>query len=119
MNLTESQKKALTEYIGEPLYDTTYDEVEYCGVKVYKALRTFTTGNDMVAVKEAIVKRGEWGSFYLFARNPFELEALVPCDDGDEDATYDSDYSAWLFRPTDEAGEPHFCRLVCEWKGWK
>ncbi len=127
--LSESQKKALTAYIGECWHEdiTHYDTAEFhkcsCGkdftfsdegTRYFEqhltTNRTFLTGNDMVAVMEAIVKKGEWRGFLKYVEDEFEKVR-------DVNLSWTEAFLAWLFRPTDEAGEPHFCRLVCEWKG--
>ncbi len=113
--MTDDQRRMLTGYIGEKWGEEYYDPEN----RIYRSdyNRTFATWSDLGAVKEAIVKKGEWIAFHCFCRQmwldktaSFRID-LIP-------DSY-SEYTLWLFRPTDEAGEPHFACLVCEWKGWK
>ena len=129
MSLTESQKVALTEYIGECWHRVVkgaFGVFWEClcgfqteigeGISMHLALsnRTFLTGNDMVAVKEAIEKKGEWEEFIKYCD-----QSGVRIAGNENYATrYLVEFTNQLFRPTDEAGEPHFARLMCEWKGW-
>ncbi len=70
--------------------------------------RTFLTWQDLGDCKEAFVREGLWEDFVDFAW-------ADPSDRFNEKyphGLYDAMFMAWLFRPTDEKGEAHFCRLV-------
>jgi hypothetical protein len=126
MNLTEAQKKRLTEEVlGECWHEIT-DNIPkgrmghgYCpkcnntfmGTAMHIAMydpddfyRTFDTWQDVGDLKEALVKAGKWDDFEYdmkrrWVRDVTAVQASVP----------------WLFRPTDENGDPHFALLVAEW----
>jgi len=83
---------------------------EYC--------RTLTTWGDLGAVKEALVEKDLWEEFIEFAfeqgTDEDEMGRVTDADFG-IDNYYDADFIAWLFRPVNENGEPHFCQLVTDW----
>jgi len=90
--LTEEKRKALTEFLGECWHDpirrtffedgcyNEYYECTKCGVgaegfsyTITTTLnRTFTTGNDMVALKEKLLETGKWHSFLISCINEWE-----------------------------------------------
>jgi len=86
--LSEESRKRMTEFLGEcwhEFIDDAYDHIrcyseftgEYCkkcGTKflrnnynLWAKQRTFTTGNDMLNLKEKLVEKGEWDEFEDFA----------------------------------------------------
>jgi hypothetical protein len=87
--------------------------------------RTFATWPDLGAVMEALVKQEKWIDFVQFC----EPRWLSPRMDSELKKSMlhtgksitviiretHAEFYVWLFRPTDENGEPHFCRLVAEW----
>jgi hypothetical protein len=120
--MTDDQRRRLTEYLGEcwhePCGPYTPGIMCSCGKRSYNAKhaennRTFTNWPDLGAVKEKLVEKGDWfRRFKSYAASKW-------LDDEDEMERYEiSDVAAfmvWLFRPIDENGKPHFCRLVAEW----
>jgi hypothetical protein len=129
--MTDDQRKRLTEYLGEcwhkgywycncckeeisPTRVTYQEQCDTCGQYVeWVSNRTFTNWPDLGAVKEKLVEKGDWfRRFKSYAASKW-------LDDEDEMERYEiSDVAAfmvWLFRPIDENGKPHFCRLVAEW----
>lgn len=119
--MTESQRKWLTEYIGECWHDPQIfacDDGSYfirctkCKnpAKTYTTLRTFSTWADLGAGMEAIQKKGweEWDSFSYFAHGEWVAY------EGADVPSYKEcrrDFTAWLFTPS------RFFELVCRWKG--
>jgi hypothetical protein len=117
--MTDESRRILTEYLGEcwhePCGPYTPGIMCSCGKRSYNAKhaennRTFTTWDDLGAVKEKLAeKKGDWWRFIIYCYG-IRNETY--------DTTYDSPASgfmSWLFRPIDENGKPHFCRLVAEW----
>jgi len=62
--------------------------------------RTFSTWQDVGDVKEKLVEMGRWDEFYNWMMLMEDASAV------------ESKAVAWLFRCTNEQGEPHFCKLV-------
>jgi hypothetical protein len=110
MNLTEDQKRLLTEFLGEEIHPRTEyrcygkirgsDETNNC--HFVQESRQFDTWQDLGDVKDKLVEKGLWYDFSLFADNQ--------CESLDWRDVY-----VWLFNPLDEQGNPHFCRLVAEY----
>lgn len=69
--------------------------------------RTFTTPQDVFDCKDKLVETGKWFVFFKQVRNEWKDSLNYSFGDYDED-----DYPEWLFRTTNEQGEPHFCKLV-------
>lgn len=114
MNLTEDQRKTLTEFLGEcwhsfrsSMYYSFPDRCLDCG-KLITSLdrRSFLTYQDLGDVKDALVKKGLWDSFYWKEWCYYADE--VPNSGGE------AEFTAWLFCPADENDNPHFCRLCSE-----
>jgi len=137
--MTENQKKALTLFLGRTWH--TYKgngEIEcscgyipwhdnkLAGADVLELTAhfkrnnscTFTTWQDLGDVKEKLAEEEMWAVFLQFAFNSSAKdEPMSMFSDEDIDAEshfYDEDYIAWLFRPVNEKGEPHFCQLVAD-----
>jgi len=116
--MTESDKKLLTEFLEECRHESdglSYDSknltqpwiCKYCKVPFgVRDWRTFTTWDDLGACKAALVEKGWWGEFleFAFERAMDEHDNII--------SRFDGDFISWLFRPVEENGEPHFCRLV-------
>jgi len=120
--MTEDDKKLLTEkLLGEcwhefksSAYFSFPDRCLTCG-KLITSLsrRTFTTWTDLGDVKDKLVVTGEWEEFLTFSA---ELTAGYFTNRQDNGGMFYGDKMiAWLFRPTDDQGRPHFCKLVCEY----
>lgn len=109
--MTDDQKKMLTEkLLGEcwhsfksSMYLCFPDRCLDCA-KLITSLehRTFTTPDDMMAVKRKLVEKGEWKGFYMFCRDKFD-DTPEPIING-----YYEDFTDWLL------DESRFCRLVAE-----
>ncbi len=119
MKLTDDQKKMLTEFLGECWHEMkVIGGVRECccGVKgniatlfMHKGNRTFLTPDDQQACKDMLVEKGMWAKFYYWAEfqwadSDLEIDMKL----------FGASFNEWLFRPVDEYGEPHFCRLVAE-----
>ncbi len=91
MNLTESQKQKLIEFTGRKIRIRPY---------------SWTTGNDMVAVKDKLGEKGLWEEFDRYAEEQSQIGV------GSFLESYE--YILRLFRHVDEKGEAHFCWLVAE-----
>jgi len=121
--MTDEQKKALTLFLdrtwhtykgnGEiecscgyiPWYDNKLagaDALELTAHFKRNNNCTFTTWQDLGDVKEKLVEKGMWDRFEWFAYESFKPQWKV------------SDFIAWLFRPVNDQGEPHFCQLVAD-----
>jgi hypothetical protein len=116
--MNDADRKILTEMIGECWHEdklfkcddgSSFIRCPKCKLPISKwNLRSFTTPDDLFAVKEAIEKMGKWEEFFTTTFNEWYAVTEIP-DDRDRDAMF----STWLFRPTIN-GEPHFCQLVAE-----
>ena len=117
MNLTEEQRKMLTKKLLEECWHDIQPRpcgvflCLKCGYTPDKIMdehnRTFLTWQDLGDCKEALEKEGLWVDFItemidLWERRNNYVDLKIP------------EFSYWLFRPTDEKGETHFCRLVAE-----
>lgn len=119
-NLTEEQRKLLTEWLGESYHSYVFSR-EFamgfphdvskcsCGLTGYsvreictKANRTFTTWQDLGDLKEKLVEKGldmEFGSYSY--------------DVYFHDINYSGEDWAWYLDPI------RFCHLVAEFKPWE
>ncbi len=103
--MTDTQRKMLTEWLGERWLTN-----QEC-IDSYASNRCFDTWQDVGDCKDKLVEKGLWDDFlnwicrkvvgigyYSDSKSPLLTVFGV----------------TWLFRPTDESGQPHFCRLVAE-----
>ena len=111
--MNEEDKKRLTLYLGECRHNISEwnEDWDYsarsvvllpkCSIcKIYPVEnRDFIIPDDMIALRNEIVKRGEWEEFIFRCK-----EHLYPLDDYD---VYN--FTAWLTDP------PTFIGLVAEW----
>jgi hypothetical protein len=111
MNFTDDQRGLLTEKL---LKETVY--CKKCGYPIHEKTnhvspplfnRDFLTWQDLGDCKEALVREGLWDRFSDYSYDIYE-------DSGSVLGALEFGFTAWLFRPTDESGEPHFCRLAAE-----
>jgi hypothetical protein len=113
-NLTEDDRKVLTELIGEcchtyhwyannPLYRRSK-----CHFYVHFSQNIGRTFATMILVKDKIVEMGKWGKFRAWAYNEWQKD-----DDAvlKHSETNDAAFKRWFFTPTT------FNRLAAEW--WK
>lgn len=115
--MDEAKRKLLTEEVlGEcwhyyRIVDSGTEKSSCsCGMTGYsvreictKATRTFTTGNDMIALKDRIVEMGEWAAFVDYAFDKSRFGSIV-----DYDSSLAS-FTNWFLDPT------RFCELVASW----
>ena len=94
--MDEESRKRLTEYLGE---QCGHEDREWFFVPCPKcSSRTFTSGNDMLDVKNKLVEKGEWDDFVT---NSYKHRYRPP--------TEERDFMVWLFTM------PRFAELVDEW----
>jgi len=115
MNLTEDQRKMLTEKLLEeepPYYKcvATNEQRHPCPARTCWSCehqrsdyRTFSTYQDLGDCMEKLVEKGLWEAFESFCTKRWVSEKSGI-----------RNFNVWLFRPTDESGNPHFCRLCAE-----
>ncbi len=130
MTLTESQKKMLTEFIGECWHEIVVGKEMYWKYfcesckeefpnpsypRAWKP-RSFLTWQDLGDCNEALVKKGLGEEFIKFCYNKWVYpETQVKINPATILAIRSSaGFDLWLFRPTDENDKAHFCRLVAE-----
>ena len=116
--LTESDRKLLTEYLGECWHNWEVvrgganNELYPVCVRCHAAghinllQRTFTSIQDFYDLKEKMVERKEWSNFCKYADDKWMEEWLA--EDEYENATFESDYSRWLIHPDR-------CETVASW----
>lgn len=106
--MNDDMQRLLTELLGEKILSN-----QEC-IDSYASNRSFLAWQDLGDVKEALVREELWGEFLRYSfnsENSDEPPNMFP--DGDV-SFYDEDFIGWLFRPTDEKGNVHFCKLVAE-----
>jgi hypothetical protein len=120
-SLTEQDCKALTGFLGECWHEIIDIKIHEVYGKLHKCScgaidceksalqRTFTTPNDMVALKEKLVEKGLWSEFLIFAAKIYNDE------NKDEERELDLtggyvviDFIHWLISP------PWFTKLVAK-----
>jgi hypothetical protein len=121
--MNDERRKLLTKYLGECWHEWEmyYSEEDKCagyrcknpqcplhnillttpGIKDVKHLRTFTTWNDLGALKERMDELGEWEDFYEYTWDVWHSVKYSPADW--------HDYFDWLLNPV------RFCEAVAEW----
>ena len=89
--MTESDKKLLTEFLGE---GADWNSYKY-------ERRTFDTWQDLGDLKEKLVELGRWDEFenYIWGKYYFEPSAI-----------YKETWLNWLLNPA------RFCQLVADWR---
>ncbi len=126
--LTESQKKMLTEWLGERWHDfqpctpNRPSECIKCGRRMYHFPvngsppqdRAFATDTDMMDCMRQLVKKGKWLAFSYFSMQQYKATFYFNWKE-----VAKGEVVKWLMRPTDERGEIHFCRLVAEFRPWE
>ena len=109
-DLNEEDRKWLTEYLGEcwhELKETEYGDFECnkCGFEIRKRVfnRVFTTPGDFFALKDKLVKKGEWDKFESYAHREWwrTIKTIV--------LEPEKSFPNWLINA------PRFCWLVNEW----
>ena len=106
--MNDASRKRLTDYLEEFLHDYVKMHGCSCGFESDHSLamynhikrnpnRTFTTGNDMLDLKEKIVKKGDWRDFHDY------------CTQRCDRMFRPHEFENWLFTM------PRFAELVDEW----
>jgi hypothetical protein len=97
-DLTEAQKKMLTELLGEcwhpPLWPIDNSYCRVCGKGA--EWRSFTTSQDRTDLAEALMKVGKWGKFLKHSENEWAQDATIP------------EFTYWLMVENPK----RFCKLV-------
>lgn len=115
--MKDASRKRLTKYLEEFLHDYVKMHGCSCGFESDHSLamynhikrnpnRTFTTGNDMLDLKEKIVEMGEWVYFIEFSRSKWVNDETALYE-GPND-TKGAAFTRWLFTM------PRFAELVDE-----
>ena len=119
MNLSDDQKKILLKLLKEGQHREAYDwptgrPTCTCGYTcktesgldqhIKSHTRTFITWQDLGDCKDVLVKKGLWEEFECQCYPKWNLHPIPMI----------MSFANWLFHPTDENGEAHFCRLVAE-----
>ena len=86
--MNDETRKLLTEFL--------VGKIDYKFSKRNGLIRTFTTPDDMMALKDRLVEKGEWEDFYLWAALKEDAPIKEP------------NYVDWLLNA------PRFCELVGE-----
>ncbi len=111
--MNDDQKKMLTEeLLGECWHDPVWHDPRgrICtkcdeGLNgIFDLHRTFLTWDDLGVVKDKLLEKGLWGEFDIYVYWKYILTPIKEIRS--------RPFTNWLFRPVDESGEPHFCRLV-------
>ncbi len=111
MNLTESQKKMLTEKLLKECFKPGLVGFPYTFEGETNSNRTFLAAQDLMDCKDMLVKEGLWDKFWGFTLGKYINSGSYLGANFDKTDSY---HSGWLFRPTDEKGEAHFCLLVAQ-----
>ena len=119
-DLTESDNKLLTEFLGECWLenDDNEDDFEMCfdedGIcpkcgecaEYHQGNRSFTTPYDQHAVFKKLVEVGKWEKFYIAMRNNFCKDYITVCSRD----LMEADFNVYLF-----INPERFCKLVSEY----
>jgi hypothetical protein len=100
--MNDDMRKRLTEYLEECWHELSgpqpIDRCVHCDKLKYTIHnRTFTTPDDMDALRRKLVEKGDWIKFQIVAHEAWKKERS------------DEYYVAWLMEPE------RFCSLVAEW----
>jgi hypothetical protein len=123
--MTDDEKKRLTKLIGTgPWHEIKIlvdrvkcscgeifhpKEVHEAGLHCKRQNRAFDNWVDLGATMEALVKTGKWNDFDEWTFEKWD--SLKPFKDR---TRHIGQFTAWLMRPVDEHGNPHFCELGAE-----
>ena len=102
--MIETQRKFLTEYLGECFHSECENlHCVKCGLSVLEIAnrRTFTTAQDKQDLLMAIIEKGEWSEFHIYA------VGSCPSNWNPEE------YTKWLIQLSPEKT----AELICRWKG--
>jgi len=102
--MNDDRRKLLTKYLGECWHEWEsyflWDTCKLCGrPKEDYPNRTFDNWDDLGALKERMVEKGEWDSFVQWTDNKVDSSSLV---------YYIEDFANWLL-------DPERCEDVAEW----
>lgn len=119
--LSEESKKRLTKYMDGCAHiwvrdgHVSHHTCSECGEELsvrkefLPKMRSFTTGNDMLDLKNKIVEKGEWNEFHEITHdNTLSTDGNFGVYDVLTEEHW-SEFDNWLF------SIPRFCELVGEW----
>jgi hypothetical protein len=119
--LTEAERKFLTEYLGECFHDEniakdrlgySFAICEKCGAnRAAVTFRTFDTPADLHAVFSRMVEKEEWEGFEAEAHQIYIHQVSEFC--------YREAYAAWLFCLDCPDQIPERMKMVLEFERWK
>lgn len=124
--MTDEERKLLTEYLGEPYWEDNgklYRGGLYVGkdgIADIIEIRTFTTADDMMAVKDRMVvkdrilERKDWNNFIGWSIGKFNKEEPHWKSRFDEAEPYDAEFMIELFRWL--MVPARFCELAADWR---
>lgn len=110
--MNDDMRKRLTLYLGEPWHSITGRAEAHtwcsCGsqhstLAPFPKNRTYTTWDDLGTLKDKMMEKGDWKSFFNWMVSKHPL--LVPITNANEL----QDYTNWLITPK------CFCELMGEW----
>ena len=119
--MTDTQRKWLTEYLGECWKGDIIDGIcERCGT-IFSTNRTFTTAQDKQDLLMKVIEKGEWAVFTYYVGKTthidFDRIELTIENFENDFLKYNINtitaYSSWLIRLSPEAT----AELICKWKG--
>lgn len=99
--MKDQTRKLLTEYLGECWHNTRLIVTHCDTCKCAAVNRTFTTPDDMDALRRKMVEKGKIGSFINWGLHDY------PCEPGNNIDLFD--YFSWLMEPE------RFCELAGKW----
>jgi hypothetical protein len=118
--LTEAERKELTEYLGECFHDEniakdrlgySFAICEKCGAnRAAVTFRTFDTPADLHAVYSMIHRLHKWANFIDFAMRYWSISKHEHSRD---------DFMAWLFCLNCPGEIPEMMKMVLEFERWK
>ena len=100
--MNDETRKLLTEYLGECVGANNLS-LWMCRCSKKHTYRTFTTPDDMMALKDKLVEKREWIAFKTFTYQRWSSQKQ-----GTMDAKIQG-WEDWLINA------PRFCELVGEW----
>jgi len=104
--LTENDRKRLTEYLGKEFYNEPRPKHALTIIPN----RTFTTWQDFGDLKDRLEEKGEWKEFWFWV---WDCEAIKWTDSDFGEVLMSGDSCLKLLEIAQDA--PRFCGLVNEW----
>lgn len=106
--MTDDDKKRVIKWLDKCL---ECEERMFYGDKCLEyPCMDFTTSADRAAVEEALVEKGEWNEFYVFAMTDYKKSTVFLWKNISE-----SEIAEWAILSRAGTGEYRLCALVSEW----